>query len=398
MIIHSNNVVFYDSIKPAYLQMEGNKIVSIYTENASVKADVDYKDLIIIPGIIDTHNHGGAGYRYDDATYEGTLNCLMAQACFGVTGIFPTTCNYEQYGMLVDIAKTDNKGAKILGIHSEGPWGARVGEKGVNTGYPSVDLNEAKKMIDKAKGYLKLVGIAPEVDNALEAIDYFVNNGVTVAQYHTNATYEQSLQAIKHGTSVATHLFNVMTGLHHRDIGVAGASLLSDQVDCELICDGLHVSLPMVKLAMKLKPHDRIMLVSDNTAYLGAKPGKYSGAKKDKDSDRAVIYVTKEGFVLSETGRLSGSSKPVIYGINNLVTKLNMDLVDVCRMASTNVARKYGLQNKGEIHSGKDADLVVVDDKFNVVATYVEGRKVYDYKVDSIPFNEEYLKEHYLGE
>ena len=189
-----------------------------------------------------------------------------------------------------------------------------------------------------------------------------------------------------------------MTGLHHRDVGVAGASLLSDKVDCELICDGLHVSLPMIALAMKMKSHDRIMMVSDNTAFLGAPKGKYKGQTKDIGTDREELTVTEEGFVLSKTGRLSGSSKPVLFGMKNLVQKLNMDLVDVCRMSSFNPARKYGLTSKGEIHEGKDADFVVIDADFNPLYTYVEGRKVFDYSTDKIPFNKQYLKENYLGD
>ncbi len=398
MIIYSGNVVFYETIKPAFIEIENGMFKHIIDGSQNIQADIDYGENYIIPGIIDTHNHGGAGYRFDSADKKGILDCLKAQACFGVTGIFPTTCNEEQYPLLAEIGHENNDGAKVLGIHSEGPWGSRVGEKGVNNGYPSVDLELACKMVDKASGLLKLVDVAPEIEKGLDAIDYFVSHGITVGQYHTNATYEESLKGIEHGTTVATHLFNVMTGLHHRDVGVAGASLLSDKVDCELICDGLHVSLPMIELAIKMKSHDRIMMVSDNTAFLGAPKGKYKGQEKDIGTDREELTVTDEGFVLSKTGRLSGSSKPVLYGMKNLVQKLNMDLVDVCRMSSFNPARKYGLVSKGEIHEGKDADFVVIDENYNALYTYVEGRKVFDYTKDKIPFNEKYLEESYLGD
>ncbi len=398
MIIYSENVVFYETIKPAFIEIENGMFKHIIDGSQNIQADIDYGENYIIPGIIDTHNHGGAGYRFDSADKKGILDCLKAQACFGVTGIFPTTCNEEQYPLLAEISHENNDGAKVLGIHSEGPWGSRVGEKGVNNGYPSVDLELACKMVDKASGLLKLVDVAPEIEKGLDAIDYFVSHGITVGQYHTNATYEDSLKGIEHGTTVATHLFNVMTGLHHRDVGVAGASLLSDKVDCELICDGLHVSLPMIALAIKMKSHDRIMMVSDNTAFLGAPKGKYKGQEKDIGTDREELTVTDEGFVLSKTGRLSGSSKPVLYGMKNLVQKLNMNLVDVCRMSSFNPARKYGLVSKGEIHEGKDADFVVIDANFNALYTYVEGRKVFDYTEDKISFNEKYLEESYLGD
>lgn len=398
MIIYSNKVVTYEAIISANIVVEEGKIKAVIPDVIQMDADVDYGDKMIIPGIIDTHNHGGGGYRFDDADEEGVKQCLKTQASFGVTGMFPTTYVYEQYPTLVHLAKTFKEGTRILGIHSEGPWGARVGEKGVNLGYPKVDLKIADQMIQKADGYLRLVGVAPEIEDGLKAIEYFVKHGVTVAQYHTNATLQQSLMGIDHGVSVATHLFNVMTGLHHRDVGVAGASLLDPRVDCELICDGLHVSLPMIELALKMKDHDRVIMVSDNTPYLGAPVGKYKGSKINENTDRAFIHVTKEGFVLSDTGRLSGSSKPIIYGMANLVKKLGVDLVDVCRMASYNAARKYNLQGKGEIRQGNDADFVVIDDDFQVHATYIEGEKVYDAKIDKIPFSQKFLDEHFIGE
>lgn len=391
MIVFSKRVVTNDGIKPIYLKVEEGKIVGIYDENAQLVADIDYGNNRIIPGIIDTHNHGGVGYRFDDADEAGLLECLKGHASFGVTSIFPTTTNINQYPLLAKIAQEDNDGAKVAGIHSEGPWGSRVGEKGVNTGYPKVDMELAKQMVEKGEGWLKLVDIAPEVEDALEAIDYFKSQDITVAAFHTNANYEEANRGIDHGITVATHLLNVMTGLHHRDVGTAGACILRDEVDCELICDGLHVCLPMVQLVMKMKAHDRIMMVSDNGAYLGAPSGKYSGGKKNENSDRAVLTVTEEGYVLSSTGRLTGSGKPVIFGIQNLVEKLNMPLEEVVKMASFNPARKYGMLNKGEIAVGKDFDVAIIDDDYNVIATYVEGRKVWDKQNEDRPFNQNFL-------
>jgi len=392
MIIFSQRVVTSEGTKPAYLEVENGKIIAIHEADANLKADVDYGKMRIIPGIVDTHNHGGVGYRFDDANEEGLRNCLKGQAAFGVTGILPTTANPDQYPTLAKIARDDNEGARVLGIHSEGPWGSRVGEKGINTGYPSVDLNYAKHMVEQGEGWLKLFDIAPEVPGALDAIEYMVSEGVTVAAYHTNANFEEANRGIDHGITVATHLLNVMTGLHHRDVGTAGACILRDEVDCELICDGLHVCLPMVQLVMKMKDHDRIMMVSDNGAYLGAPIGNYRGGKKNENSDRAVLTVTEEGFVLSQTGRLTGSGKPVIYGIYNLVEKLGMDLEEVVKMSSLNPARKYGYKNKGEIAVGQDFDIAVIDDEYNVVATYVEGRKVWDAKTETLPFNPAFIE------
>ncbi len=396
MIIHSTQVVTYSGIEDLAIEIENGRIKAMHRSCEGLNIDIDYGDRRILPGIIDTHNHGAAGYRFDDADEAGLRQMLKAQAAYGVTGIFPTTTVTSQYPLLAKLAQQDVEGARICGIHSEGPWGARVGEKGINSGYPSVDLNVAQAMVNSASGWLKLVDVAPEVENALKAVDYFVSQGVTVAAYHTNANYEETNRGIDHGISVATHLMNVMTGLHHRDVGCAGACLLRDEVDCELICDGMHVSLPMIELIMKMKALDRLLLVSDNGAFVGAPQGKYNGGDKNQGSDRAVLEVTAEGFVLSSTGRLTGSSKPVLYGIQNLVEKLHMDLVEVCRMSSYNPARKYNLQNKGQLAVGHDFDAIVIDEEYKVAATWVEGRKVFDASVEQIPFNEQFLKEKLL--
>ena len=154
-------------------------------------------------------------------------------------------------------------------------------------------------------------------------------------------------------------------------------SILRDEVDCEMICDGLHVSLPMIKLYLKVKDHDQLMMVSDNVIYANLPVGRYKGF--DEKSDRAFINITEEGFVLSDTGRLSGSSKSVLYGIGNLVEKLGVPMEECCKFFCYNPIRKYSdPTRKGALNIGKDADLVVISDDYKAIATYSEGRIVYD--------------------
>lgn len=399
MLIHSSKIFFRNVMRDGYLEIENGKFINFYdTSEGHRKADIEYGDLIVMPGIFDTHNHGGFGVRLDNATQEEIKLYLKGLASVGVTQVFATTCELDAMRNVCTAMKNNYEGARIMGIHSEGPWGARVGEKGINTGYPSVDLNLAKEMLDTCDGNLKLVDIAPEIPLAKEVIQYFVKNGVNVGMYHTNANYEQANKGVDWGVSVATHLSNVMTGLHHRDVGTLGCGLLRDEVDCELICDGLHVSLPMIKIILKVKDLNHIMMVSDNVQYCGAPRGRYKGFNAAPNSDRAFINVTEEGFVLSDTGRLSGSSKPVIYGINNLVNKLNMPLETVIPLFSFNPNRKYGYDNKlGLIDYGYTADFIVVDQSFNVQATFVGGNKVFDKDIDEIVFNQSYLDKYYLG-
>lgn len=378
MIIHSKRIYLEDGCKAGYLEIEDRKIKNFYPEGSDIKADIDYGNNRIIPGIFDTHNHGGFGYDMIRQTNkEDIKNYVKAEASWGVVNLFATTSGPVNIDLLADEVGIDQDGSRILGIHSEGPWGSRVGEKGVNNGYPKPDMEVAKKMVADGKGNLKLVDVAPEVEGALDVIKYFVSEGVTVGMYHTNANYEEANKGVDAGARTATHLGNVMTGLHHRDVGTLGACLLRDEVDCEMICDGLHISLPMIQIYLKAKNHDQLMMVSDNVLYAGLPVGRYEGM--DKTSDRAFINITDDGFVLSDTGRLSGSSKPVLYGINNLVEKLGVPMEECCKFFCYNPIRKYSDPNKkGSLKPGKDADFVVISDDYQAIATYSEGRIIFD--------------------
>lgn len=400
MIIKSTRIYMEDGLKAGYLEVEGKNIVKFYDINENVKEDVDYGNNRIIPGIFDTHNHGGFGYGFiqPGATKEDVLHYLKAEASLGVVNLFPTTSGLANMDVIAEVANSDYVGSNVLGIHSEGPWGSRVGEKGVNTGYPSVDLEYGQKMIDASKGLLKLVDVAPEVENGLEAIKFFKSKGLNVGMYHTNANFNEANKGIEAGASVATHLGNVMTGLHHRDVGTLGACLLSDKVDCEMICDGLHISLPMIEIYLRAKDHDKLMMVSDNVNFAGLPTGRYTGFTSDPKSDRAFINITEDGFVLSDTGRLSGSSKPVLYGIYNLVEKLGVPMEEACKFFCYNPIRKYSDPTvKGSLKEGKHADFVVISDDYKAIATYSEGRKVYDCNVDTITIKEGYLEKHKIA-
>lgn len=392
MIIHSKRIYMEDGLKSGYLEIKDRKIINFYNEEENIKADIDYGNNRIIPGIFDTHNHGGFGYdMIRQSSKEDIKALLKAQASLGVVNYMPTTSGPINISLLADEVGIDQDGSRIIGIHSEGPWGSRVGEKGINTGYPKPDMEVAKQMVKDGKGGLKLVDVAPEVEGALDVIKYFVSQGVNVGMYHTNANYEEANKGVDAGASVATHLGNVMTGLHHRDIGTLGACLLRDEVDCEMICDGFHISLPMIRIYLKCKDHNQLMMVSDNVSFANLPEGRYKGMENGA-SDRAFINISKEGFILSDTGRISGSSKPVIYGIKNLVEELKVPMEECCKFFSYNPIRKYSdPTKKGALNINKDADLVVISDDYNVIATYSEGRIIYD-----INNKEDYVKQSFI--
>ncbi|NLY62351.1 MAG: amidohydrolase family protein [Erysipelothrix sp.] len=348
-------------------------------EAISVK-EVDqetYPNKIIMPGIIDTHNHGTMGYGLmgpiedKETEVKGYLTGLASQ---GVTSVFPTA-EYAFFDAILAVKDQALATTKIAGIHSEGPYLNRVGEQGVPEEKQAVDVNHLQAMIDSAKGHLKLVAIAPELENAQAGIDLLNKHGITVAYAHSDMNYAEAFEAFNNGVSVATHTANVMSGIHHRNMGGLGACLLHPDVMCELIPDGLHVSVEMMELMLKVKDFDKWMLISDTISASGAPQGEYSFGN-------FTITINEEGFSKSETGRLMGSTKPVIYGMNVLNKNLGLDLITLSKLASSNVADYYKLDKTGSIEVGKYADLIIVDDNFELEHTYVDGNIVYS-KVDN---------------
>lgn len=391
MKIHSTRIYLPQGPREGTLTIEGKKIVA-FNPGCDPEA-VDYGDLRIIPGPFDTHNHGTCGYDPNDvqgtaeerkARVKGYLKGLASQ---GTVNIFPTVMDPNAISTVADVHdEGPQDGATILGIHSEGPWLNRTGEKGIRTGWPEVSMETAKAMVESGRGLLRLVALAPEIPGIEPIMAYFLKNGVTLAYAHSDDNYAEAMEAFGKGISVATHTGNVMSGMHHRNMGGLGACLLNENVECEVICDGLHIGPEMLKIFFRVKNPDSFMMISDCTHLSGAPVGKYS----IYDSE---LNMTPEGFVLSDTGRLMGSSQPVLYGIGNLVEKLGMPVETVLRMACLNPAVFYGFgHDKGSLALGKDADLVVITDDYKAQATYAEGRKVYDRDVDGVIFDNSFLK------
>lgn len=387
MYIKSNKIYTESGLVDGYLQIENGKIKSILKADEKVENYQDFSNYRIIPGIFDTHIHGIMGYSLMGGTEDTESEIkgfLKGVASQGVTSVLPTA-DPKIFKDIAQVAKVKVDGAKIIGIHSEGPYLNRVGENGVDEGHPDIDIDFLEKMLSDSDGMLTMVGMAPEIPDSKEATEYLLNNNVRVAFTHSDSNYEESMEAFKRGVSISTHTANVMTGIHHRDVGGLGASLLAPNIECEIICDGLHVSFEMLDIMFRVKPFDRFIMISDSTHLAGAPVGKYK-------SMNHIVNITEDGFALTDTGRLLGSTKSVMYGIKNLVEKMNIPMEDVLNMSSLNPSRVYGIDSKkGSIRVGKDADIVVIDDDYNVLNTFSEGELVYDSSVDTDLFNKNIL-------
>ena len=340
MYIRSTRITLPQGCISGILHWEAGKIVEILDDHQPVPIDLDVGDHRILPGIIDTHNHGTLGYGamgFEGDVEKELRGYLKGLASQGVTGVLPTT-DIQGFETAAKLADEVVDGAKVLGIHSEGPYLNRVGEKGIDTGHPDICLDDLKQMVKKAQGKLKLVALAPELPDARQAIEYLTSVNVRTAFAHSNMMFEEANEAFRWGITVSTHTANVMSGIHHRNMGGLGACLLNDDLVNEVICDGKHICNAMLELMFRMKrdPYNHFLLVSDCSNLSGAPVGKYRMMEGFPE-----VNITADGYCLSDTGRLCGSTMPVLKGIQNLVENVGIAMKYATRMASRNPAIVY---------------------------------------------------------
>ena len=348
-----------------------------------IKPAQDYKTIavngqIVAPGFIDTQTHGGNGYDFMEATPDQISEILAWMASTGVTGVLPTIATSSLADQLSNIRRIRQvqvqtpPGATILGLHLEGPYISREHHGAQPPAYirdPSIP--EIKEAIEASQNTIRIITLAPELPGALDFIRYIAEQGIIAAVGHSDADYDQFVAAAQAGLSRATHLFNAMTGLHHRQPGVVGAVLTSDDIYAELILDGEHVHPVAAQVAVRAKGINRLMLVSDATQAAGLQDGSYV-----RPGNRKIIV--KNGTARLELGTLAGSVLTIDRAVQNAVKMLGLKLSEAFAIASRVPAESLGLgTSKGRLAPGMDADLVVLSQELEVLLTLVAGRVVY---------------------
>ncbi|MDQ2741787.1 MAG: N-acetylglucosamine-6-phosphate deacetylase [Chloroflexota bacterium] len=371
------SVVLADRVvRRGQMVVEGGCIQEIVTEGPRHQPTDDYGEAYILPGLIDLHVHGIAGADVMDCSREALALMARRFATHGVTGFLPTTLTQSldlTRRAMVSIRDSmdapGDGGARVLGIHLEGPFVNRAFKGMQNEAYiQPPDEDTARDLIAQAPGRVSRVSLAPELPGADRVIRLLRLEGIYVSIAHTGATYEQVLDAIDLGATQVTHCFNAMTGLHHRRPGVAGAAMLRDELYAELIADGVHVHPAVMRLLIRLKGRERVMLVTDSMSAADMPDGRYTFGGHD--------VAVRGGVARLGDGTLASSTLTMDAAVRNLVHLWQTPLVDAVYMGSTTPADAIGLgARKGKLVAGYDADLAVLDRALQPVATWVEGRQ-----------------------
>ena len=328
-------------------------------ENETV---LDAAGKIVIPGMIDVHIHGGYDIDAMDANSDGLVTLGKEMLKEGVTTYFPTTMTQAPEAIeaaLTAAKEAKEKGAHFEYIHLEGPYVSkkRAGAQPLEHIVPA-NIEQFKQWQEASGNLIKLVTYAPEEEGALEFEQYLAETGVVGTMGHTDAIDGQlKNRKITH----ATHLYNQMRGLHHREPGVVGHVLLNPDVMVEVITDGIHIHPDMVKLAYKLKGPKKVSVITDAMRAKGLEDGLY-------ELGGQPVHV-KDGSARLEDGTLAGSILKMDQAFRNVIEFTGCSIEDAVLMTSVNQAEEFGLNNKGALAVGKDADFVVMNEDLHVYDT-----------------------------
>lgn len=332
----------------------------------------------VVPGFIDLHIHGANGYDAMDTEPKAIESFALSLVQEGTTGFLPTTMTQTLENIISALSNistymnTQNpNAAQVLGIHLEGPF-IHENAAGAQPKNCIIRPNTTTfKILEKASNFqIKKVSMAPDFDESLVLMDYLKQQNIVISIAHTKADYSHILKAIQHGASSLTHMYNAMTPLHHRDIGVVGAALLHDELNAELIFDKIHVSVPAAKLLLKNKGISGITLITDSMRAKYLDEGIY-------DLGGQSVHINQGEARLAD-GTLAGSILKMNDGYKHLVKDLGLSRIGASIISSLNPAKQLGLDKElGSISKHKKANLVIMDEQFNVIQTIIEGKIVY---------------------
>ena len=355
------------------ITIEDQVIVDV-AQSAQVPADAESVGGIIVPGFVDVHVHGGDGADFMDAHEEATARILAFHARHGTTGLTATTLSSSRsdlHAAVESIARVSADrppGAEVVGVHLEGPFInlERAGAQDRLSMRPA-DIHEVAALIAQAPRLRWIITVAPELEGARALIEHF-RDRVLFSIGHTSADHATAVAALEWGAMHFTHLYNAMTGLHHRDPGVVGAALTSVDSTAELIADGIHVHPAALRVAVHGMPQ-RIALITDAMRACGLADGTYKLYEYD--------VTVADGAARLADGTLAGSVLTMDAAVKNMVELAGVPVETVIPMATEVPARIAAVADrKGKIERRYDADLVVMNERFEVERVWARGHEV----------------------
>ncbi len=386
-IINGKIITAQRVISNGTIVVERGKIIAVSDKdidapNASI---IDAKGKFVSPGFIDIHVHGGGGHDFMDGSVSAFLKIAETHASFGTTAMVPTTLTSEKEGLLETLSLYEKahvknkKGAAFLGMHLEGPYFAMSQRGAQDPRYiRNPDPNEYKDVIAKSKSISRW-SAAPELPGALEFGRYLKENGILAALAHTDAIYEEVIEGVENGYSLATHLYSGMSGVSRRNAfryaGVIESAFLIDEMDVEIIADGIHLPAPLLKLIYKIKGPDRIALITDAMRGAGMPPGESVLG----NINTGLKVIIEDGVAkLPDRTAFAGSVATADRLVRNMIQMAGVPLIEAVRMMTLTPARIMSVDvKKGSIAVGKDADIIIFDESINVEMTMINGEVVF---------------------
>jgi N-acetylglucosamine-6-phosphate deacetylase len=386
--IFNGQVILSDRIIPSGTVLVSNgKIIAVSDSKIEVNdaLELNAKGMYISPGFIDIHVHGGGGHDFMDGTKEAFLKIAETHAKYGTTAMLPTTLTSEKEGLLqtldayLEADKENSKGASFIGMHLEGPYFALSQRGAQDPKYiRNPDPKEYKEVLEE-RPFIKRWSAAPELPGALEFGKYVTSKGALAAIAHTDAIYEEVIEAFKNGYSLATHFYSGMSGVTRRNAyrfaGVVESAYLLDEMDVEIIADGVHLPAPLLKLIYKIKGTKHIALITDAMRAAGMPEGDSILGHKD----HGLRVIVEDGVAkLPDRTAFAGSVATADRLVRTMLKMGEVSLIETIRMISEVPARIMKIQDtKGSLAAGKDADILIFDNDINIQLTMVNGRIVY---------------------
>ncbi|HEX7904132.1 MAG TPA: N-acetylglucosamine-6-phosphate deacetylase [Chitinophagaceae bacterium] len=386
-IINGNLITPYRIIPNGSVLVIGDNIAGV--SDGDIEAEdalvIDAKGNYVAPGFIDIHVHGGGGHDFMDGTETAFLKIAEIHAQYGTTSMVPTTLTstkqdlFQTLKLYEQANKKNHSGAQFLGLHLEGPYFSMNQRGAQDARYiRDPDPDEYKEIISASSSIIRW-SAAPELKGAMEFARYLKSKGILPALAHTDAIYEEVLEAFDNGYSLATHLYSGMSGVTRRNAfryaGVIESAFIIDEMDVEIIADGIHLPSPLLQLVYKIKGAERTALITDAMRAAGMPEGESILGSLNN----GMKVIVEDGVAkLPDRSSFAGSVATSDRLVRNMIQLTNTPLTDAVRMITSTPARIMGVdEKKGSLTRGKEADIVIFDENINIQATIIKGKIVY---------------------